>query len=62
MIMAVAALPPAAVDGDKSLPSAIIVAGCPILTYAPTIQRQAEQKADEMMVGFRRPQISMRAP
>lgn len=62
MIIAVAALPPAAVDGDKSFPASMIVAGWPTLTYAPTNQRQREQPMEEMMVGLLRPHRSMRAP
>lgn len=62
MIIAVAAFPPAAVEGDSSSPAAIISAGWPILTYAPTIHKHSEQASDEMIVGLRRPQISMSAP
>lgn len=62
MIPAVAAFPPAAVDGDSSLPAAMMSAGCPILTYAPTNQRHSEQASDEMIVGLRRPQMSISAP
>ena len=62
MIIAVAALPPAAVDGDNLSPAAMTLAGCPTLTYAPTNHRHSEHATDETMVGLRRPKMSMRKP
>jgi hypothetical protein len=59
MIIAVAALPPAAVEGDNFNPAAITVAGWPIFTYDPTIHKQIEQAMQEMMTGLRRPTMSI---
>lgn len=60
MIMPVAALPPAAVDGESWFPALMMSAGCPILTYAPMNQRHSEQAIEERIVGCRRPHMSIK--
>ena len=60
MIMEIAALPPAAVEGDKVSFAAKTLAGWPTLTYAPTNHRQREQAIDERMTGLLLPTLSMK--